>query len=290
MPWRIAFKACCTRRQDNWNWRHAPSSRLWQWIRGWGSLTGSPDTMRLFSAAPMRRGRRSSGRCASIRPIGDTASGSSLADLPSCCSAAPKRQSQLLQKSLERNPSYGSAQLFLMAALSLVGREAKLPRRPHPSASNTRITGRPHSSSCGCRVRVLRPIAPKFIHCSRRSARSAWRTEARVMSRSKDPFLCDTNSRAAAALPPRLGMSRASIIAGARRPGVRVTGDRTRGNPVAVFVVEHCRGRGAVAQSDRRCRPETFWKPSRRSRRRPHRARSRIFAAAVSAGAGQRQP
>src|SRR6202008_3543760 len=28
----------------------------------------------------------------------------------------------LLQKSLERNPSYGSAQLFLMAALSLVGR------------------------------------------------------------------------------------------------------------------------------------------------------------------------
>ena len=34
----------------------------------------------------------------------------------------------LLQKSLERNPSYGSAQLFLMAALSLTGRhrEAKL--------------------------------------------------------------------------------------------------------------------------------------------------------------------
>jgi hypothetical protein len=28
----------------------------------------------------------------------------------------------LLEKSLERNPSYGSAQLFLMAALSLLGR------------------------------------------------------------------------------------------------------------------------------------------------------------------------
>jgi tetratricopeptide (TPR) repeat protein len=31
----------------------------------------------------------------------------------------------LLQKSLERNASYGSAQLFLMAALSLIGREAE---------------------------------------------------------------------------------------------------------------------------------------------------------------------
>jgi hypothetical protein len=28
----------------------------------------------------------------------------------------------LLRKSLERNPTYGSAQLFLMAALSLIGR------------------------------------------------------------------------------------------------------------------------------------------------------------------------
>ena len=32
---------------------------------------------------------------------------------------------RLLQKSLERNPSYGAAQLFLMAALSLLGREAE---------------------------------------------------------------------------------------------------------------------------------------------------------------------
>ena len=32
---------------------------------------------------------------------------------------------QLLQKSLERNPSYGAAQLFLMAALSLLGRGAE---------------------------------------------------------------------------------------------------------------------------------------------------------------------
>ena len=31
----------------------------------------------------------------------------------------------LLQKSLERNPSYGSAQLFLMAALSLSGRRSE---------------------------------------------------------------------------------------------------------------------------------------------------------------------
>ena len=44
----------------------------------------------------------------------------------------------LLQKSLERNPSYGAAQLFLMAALSLVGREneaaevAKAFRKQYP--------------------------------------------------------------------------------------------------------------------------------------------------------------
>jgi DNA-binding SARP family transcriptional activator/TolB-like protein len=34
----------------------------------------------------------------------------------------------LLQKSLERNPSYGSAQLFLMAGLSLIGRKAEAAR------------------------------------------------------------------------------------------------------------------------------------------------------------------
>jgi tetratricopeptide (TPR) repeat protein len=34
----------------------------------------------------------------------------------------------LLQKSLERNPSYGCAQLFLMGALSLVGRKAEAAR------------------------------------------------------------------------------------------------------------------------------------------------------------------
>jgi tetratricopeptide (TPR) repeat protein len=31
----------------------------------------------------------------------------------------------LLEKSLERNPSYGSAQIFLMAALSLIGRHSE---------------------------------------------------------------------------------------------------------------------------------------------------------------------
>ena len=34
----------------------------------------------------------------------------------------------LLQKSLERNPSYGGAQLFLMGGLSLVGRKAEATR------------------------------------------------------------------------------------------------------------------------------------------------------------------
>src|SRR5262249_1220915 len=38
----------------------------------------------------------------------------------------------LLEKSLERNPSYGGAQLFLMAALSLLGRSAD-PARPAAS-------------------------------------------------------------------------------------------------------------------------------------------------------------
>ncbi len=34
----------------------------------------------------------------------------------------------LLQKSLERNPSYGAAQLFLMAGLSLIGRKSEAAR------------------------------------------------------------------------------------------------------------------------------------------------------------------
>src|SRR5262249_21302830 len=47
---------------------------------------------------------------------------------------------ELLEKSLERNPSYGSAQLFLMAAFSLLGRAADAARLAAASRRQT-----PHS-------------------------------------------------------------------------------------------------------------------------------------------------
>ena len=62
---------------------------------------------------------------------------------------------ELLRKSLERNPSYGSAQLFLMAALSLTDRpERSGPAGRRRSASNIRNTRRTPSSSSGCRARL----------------------------------------------------------------------------------------------------------------------------------------
>ena len=94
------------------------------------------------------------------RRIGGTASGSFLADLPSCCSAAPKHAIELLQKSLERNPSYGSAQLFLMAALSLIGRRSRSGRdgRVVPQA----ISGLPNDD-----IRAALAVAFGFLNLSR---------------------------------------------------------------------------------------------------------------------------
>jgi hypothetical protein len=53
--------------------------------QAWELRMGLRDTMRPFLVVPMRRGLRLSGRCVSIRLIDDTASGSSLRVLRSCC-------------------------------------------------------------------------------------------------------------------------------------------------------------------------------------------------------------
>jgi tetratricopeptide (TPR) repeat protein len=73
----------------------------------------------------------------------------------------------LLQKSLERNPSYAGAQLFLMAALSLFGHQTEAA----PLAASFRSQNLEHpqtpSSKLGCRARILLSIALKSIRCSK---------------------------------------------------------------------------------------------------------------------------
>src|SRR5260370_1528207 len=53
----------------------------------------------------------------------------------------------------------------------------------------------------------------------------------------------------------RCSGSASSIIAAARRRGLRGAKGRTRGNAAALFAVEHCRRASAVSHSDRRGRP-----------------------------------
>src|SRR6516164_215968 len=100
-PWRSlrgtplpnAPKGCCARPPGSWRRPPTPSSKPWRWITASGWFTALPGTMPPCSVAPARHCRRSSALCAWIRPIAGTASGSSSADLPSCCSGASKLQS-----------------------------------------------------------------------------------------------------------------------------------------------------------------------------------------------------
>jgi TolB-like protein len=79
----------------------------------------------------------------------------------------------LLHKSLERNPSYGSAQLFLAAALSTIGRVRRPPKPQPNSADYTRSTGRVRLNSSGCRVPGPQHTGPRSTRRSRKSADSA---------------------------------------------------------------------------------------------------------------------
>lgn len=93
----------------------------------------------------------------------------------------------LLEKSLERNRSYGSAQLFLMAALSLSGRSAEATaaaasfRQQYPDCPS------PRSSGFGCRAQVPRLIAPRSFRYLKGSGssgrRSDWPARARPRRR-----------------------------------------------------------------------------------------------------------
>ena len=76
----------------------------------------------------------------------------------------------LLRKSLDRNPSYGGAQLFLMTALSLTGRDSEAAWWRTHSAGNIPNTPLTPSSSSGCRGRLLPFTAPRSIRCSKKSA------------------------------------------------------------------------------------------------------------------------
>jgi len=77
----------------------------------------------------------------------------------------------LLCKSLERNPSYGSAQLFLMAALSLTERHSEAASMAESFRRQYSEAPPAPSSSSGCRVRIPPSIAPRSIPCSKELAR-----------------------------------------------------------------------------------------------------------------------
>src|SRR5260370_21352063 len=89
----------------------------------------------------------------------------------------------------------------------------------------------------------------------------------------------------------RCSVSASSIIAAARRRGLRGAKGRTRGNAVALFAVEHCRRGSAVAQSDRRCRPrEPFGRVHEQPRPPPHAARASFFTTSPRPGARPPRP
>jgi hypothetical protein len=81
---------------------------------------------------------------------------------------------RLLRKSLERNPTYGSAQLFLIAALSVIG-----PRNEAVILAQSfrqQYTVPPaiaFEQFWLSRGLLPRPFAPRYFHFSRRSKRSA---------------------------------------------------------------------------------------------------------------------
>ena len=125
MPWQTAFKACCTPRQDSWNWRNARSRRLSAWITGWDLRMGSPG----YNAALLGRAdetcRQSSGPCASIRRIGGTASGFSLAGFAELLLGRTENGDRAASEILGTQSQLWSRAAFLMAALSLIGRRSE---------------------------------------------------------------------------------------------------------------------------------------------------------------------
>jgi tetratricopeptide (TPR) repeat protein len=80
----------------------------------------------------------------------------------------------LLRKSLERNPSYGSAQLFLAAALSTAGRDREASEAAAKFRGLSRSIGRVRSNSSGCRVPGPHHTAPRSTRPLRKSVDSAF--------------------------------------------------------------------------------------------------------------------
>jgi hypothetical protein len=81
--------------------------------------------MLLFLVTPRRHGRPSSELCVWIKQIDDRAFSFFFSGFAELLLGRTTEALALLLKSLERNPTYGSAQLFLMAALSLIGDRKK---------------------------------------------------------------------------------------------------------------------------------------------------------------------
>ena len=121
-PPRTVSRACFIRPPDNWTKPPRLSNVPWRPTRRMAPPMASPDTMQPFSGAPARlflplNGRWTSTGSERRHSIWFFFGGFAELLLQRTETAIP-----LFHKSLERNPSYGSAQLFLAAALSATGR------------------------------------------------------------------------------------------------------------------------------------------------------------------------
>ena len=150
------------------------------WIRVWQLPTVSLLTKLPFSVAPEIRCRRSNVRCVSTEPTGQHSIWFFFGGFAELLIGRTDASIVLLRKSLERNSSYGSARMFLIAALSLSGQyreaaeAAALFRQQYPGGPAE------GASSYGYYVRDQQPIAPRSFRYSTRSGVSGWEPDRRA--------------------------------------------------------------------------------------------------------------
>ena len=121
MPGQNVSKACCTPQQDSWKTWLRLSVKPWRWMEGSPRPTGLPAT-----TPPLwSRLGDSAGSRAGYAPRSDRSWHGIFFFFVGFAELMLGRTHEaivLLQKSLERNRTYGSPQLSAMAALSLTGR------------------------------------------------------------------------------------------------------------------------------------------------------------------------
>ena len=128
MPSPIASKGCCARRPDSWRRRPTHSSARSRPTDGWAS----PTRFAGYNAVFLGHAEETMPAVERAMRLDQTDRRHSIwfffGGFAELLLGRTEASIALLQKSLERNPSYGGAQLFLMAALSLIGRRGEAAR------------------------------------------------------------------------------------------------------------------------------------------------------------------